>query len=95
MLSCFTPIPILFHSPPCSTLNPRAGFVGVFGTTTLNQTFIMDDLTRSAVIYARVSSENDRQDTTRQITDLQNYAIKEDIKIEKVFQEHISGVKKI
>lgn len=55
----------------------------------------MDDLTRSAVIYARVSSENDRQDTTRQITDLQNYAIKEDIKIEKVFQEHISGVKKI
>ena len=29
---------------------------------------------RSAVIYARVSSENDRQDTTRQITDLQGYA---------------------
>lgn len=55
----------------------------------------MDTLTRSAVIYARVSSENDRQDTKRQITDLQNYAARENIKIEKVFQEHISGVKKI
>lgn len=55
----------------------------------------MDTETRSAVIYARVSSENDRQDTTRQITDLQNYAAKEKIRIEKVFQEHISGVKKI
>jgi len=55
----------------------------------------MDNETRSAVIYARVSSENDRQDTTRQITDLQSYAGKENIKIEKIFQEHISGVKKI
>ena len=55
----------------------------------------MDNQTRSAVIYARVSSENDRQDTTRQITDLQSYANRENIKIEKIFQEHISGVKKI
>ena len=55
----------------------------------------MDTLTRSAVIYARVSSENDRQDTKRQTTDLQNYAARENITIEKVFQEHISGVKKI
>ena len=55
----------------------------------------MDNETRSAVIYARVSSENDRQDTTRQITDLQSYASRENIKIEKIFQEHISGVKKI
>lgn len=55
----------------------------------------MDNQTRSAVIYARVSSENDRQDTTRQITDLQSYASRENIKIEKIFQEHISGVKKI
>lgn len=54
----------------------------------------MDNETRSAVIYARVSSENDRQDTTRQITDLQSYASREKIKIEKIFQEHISGVKK-
>ncbi len=69
--------------------------MGVFGTTNLIQTFIMDNQTRSAVIYARVSSENDRQDTTRQITDLQFYASRENIKIEKIFQEHISGVKKI
>ena len=55
----------------------------------------MDNETRSAVIYARVSSENDRQDTTRQITDLQSYASRENIIIEKIFQEHISGVKKI
>ncbi len=69
--------------------------MGVSGTTNLNLTFIMDNEIRSAVIYARVSSENDRQDTTRQITDLQNYATRENIKIEKIFQEHISGVKKI
>jgi DNA invertase Pin-like site-specific DNA recombinase len=68
---------------------------GAFGTTTLIQTIIMDNETRSAVIYARVSSENDRQDTTRQITDLQSYASRENIIIEKIFQEHISGVKKI
>lgn len=55
----------------------------------------MDNQTRSAVIYARVSSENDRQDTTRQITDLQFYASRENIIIEKIFQEYISGVKKI
>ena len=55
----------------------------------------MDNSPRSAVIYARVSSENDRQDTTRQITDLQSYANRENIKIVKIFQEHISGVKKI
>lgn len=67
--------------------------MGVSGTTILIQTFIMDNLTRSAVIYARVSSENDRQDTTRQITDLQSYASRENNIIEKVFQEHISGVK--
>ena len=50
---------------------------------------------RSAVIYARVSSENDRQDTTRQITDLRNYAARENIIVKKVFTEHVSGVKKI
>ena len=55
----------------------------------------MDTKPRSAVIYARVSSENDRQDTKRQITDLQNYATRENIRIDKIFQEHISGVKKI
>ncbi len=49
-------------------------FTGVSGTTNLNQTLIMDKPPRTAVIYARVNSENDRQDTTRQITDLPGYA---------------------
>ncbi|WP_330941307.1 recombinase family protein [Bacteroides sp. MSB163] len=47
-----------------------------------------------AVIYARVSSNNDRQDTTRQIEDLRKYAVAQNIEIVNVFQEHISGAKK-
>ena len=43
-----------------------------------------------AVIYARVSSSNDRQDTTRQIEDLRKYAVSQNIEIVNVFQEHIS-----
>ena len=50
---------------------------------------------KTAVIYARVSSSNDRQDTSRQIEDLKKYAISQDIKIVNIFQEHISGAKKI
>ena len=85
----------MFHYPPCSTLSPNVAIVGVSGTTTLIQTLKMDNSPRSAVIYARVSSENDRQDTTRQITDLQNYASRENIVVKKVFTEKISGVKTI
>lgn len=47
-----------------------------------------------AVIYARVSSVGDRQDTTRQITDLKRYASVQGIEVVNVFQEHISGAKK-
>lgn len=47
-----------------------------------------------AVIYARVSSTNDRQDTTRQIEDLKRYANSQEIEVVSVFQEHISGAKK-
>lgn len=47
-----------------------------------------------AVIYARVSSAGDRQDTTRQITDLKRYASVQGIEVVNVFQEHISGAKK-
>ena len=50
---------------------------------------------KRAVIYARVSSANDRQDTTRQIEDLKRYALLQDIEIVRIFQEHISGAKKI
>ena len=47
------------------------------------------------LIYARVSSVNDRQDTKRQIEDLKGYALLQDIEIVRIFQEHISGAKKI
>lgn len=48
----------------------------------------------NAVIYARVSSTNDRQSTERQVVDLKNYADKSDIEVVKVFEEHVSGAKK-
>jgi len=51
-------------------------------------------MSTTAVIYARVSSVNDRQDTTRQIEDLKRYANSQDIEVVNIFQEHISGAKK-
>lgn len=48
----------------------------------------------NAVIYARVSSTTDRQNTDRQIADLNNYAQRNNIDVVKVFDEHISGAKK-
>lgn len=47
-----------------------------------------------AVIYARVSSANDRQDTTRQIEDLKRFANSHNIEVISIFEEHISGAKK-
>ena len=47
-----------------------------------------------AVIYARVSSVTDRQSTDRQVVDLRSYANTNNMNIVKVFEEHISGVKK-
>jgi len=49
---------------------------------------------KRAVIYARVSSENDRQDTSRQIKDLEKFSIAGNMVIEKIYEEHISGAKK-
>lgn len=48
----------------------------------------------TAVIYARVSSLNERQSTGRQVVDLQNYADRNNIEVVKVFEEHISGAKR-
>ena len=48
-----------------------------------------------AVIYARVSSQTDRQDTTRQVNDLKRFALSQDMEIVKTFEEHISGAKKL
>ena len=50
---------------------------------------------KKAVIYARVSSTNDRQDTARQIKDLENYAKSQNIRIVEIYEEHISGAKRI
>lgn len=49
---------------------------------------------KTAVIYARVSSANDRQDTTRQIEDLKRFANSQEIEVISIFEEHISGAKK-
>jgi DNA invertase Pin-like site-specific DNA recombinase len=49
---------------------------------------------KRAVIYARVSSENDRQDTSRQITDLRKHCKAQNMEIVKIYEEHISGAKK-
>ena len=50
---------------------------------------------KTAVIYARVSSTNDRQDTSRQIRDLEIYANSNSLTILKTYEEHISGSKKV
>lgn len=47
-----------------------------------------------AVIYARVSSVGDRQNTDRQISDLLDYVKYQNLEISKIFEEHISGAKK-
>lgn len=50
--------------------------------------------TKTAVIYARVSSIGDRQSTDRQVKDLSDYAVYQKMEVRKVFEEHISGAKK-
>lgn len=47
-----------------------------------------------AIIYARVSSLNDRQDTSRQVNDLQSYAERHGYIVVESFCEHISGAAK-
>lgn len=47
-----------------------------------------------AIIFARVSSTTDRQNTNRQVADLTSYANTNNIDIVKVFSEKISGGKK-
>ena len=47
-----------------------------------------------AVIYARVSSTTDRQNTDRQVSDLTAYAVGMTYEVCQVFTEHVSGAKK-
>lgn len=49
---------------------------------------------KKAVIYARVSSTTDRQNTERQVKDLSDYALRNDYEVTRVFEEHISGSKR-
>lgn len=49
---------------------------------------------KKAVIYSRVSSTGDRQDTSRQIRDLEILANQRNLIIEKTYEEHVSGAKK-
>jgi len=46
------------------------------------------------VIYARVSSTNGTQDYQRQINDLNTYAVSNNMTVEAVFAEKVSGAKK-
>ena len=49
---------------------------------------------KTAVIYARVSSVGDRQNTERQVYDLREYANRNDFQILRSFEEHVSGAKR-
>lgn len=48
----------------------------------------------TGIIYARVSSLGDRQNTERQISDLKQYAAYQNLEISRIFEEKISGAKK-
>ena len=48
----------------------------------------------NVAIYARVSSVGDRQSTERQVCDLTDYAKSKGYKVERIFEEHISGAKR-
>jgi len=48
----------------------------------------------NAVIYSRVSSESERQDTERQTTELKQYASRMGYNIVEVHEEKVSGFKK-
>lgn len=49
---------------------------------------------KKAVIYARVSSANDRQNTQRQVEDLTRFACKNEYDLVGTYQEHVSGAAK-
>ena len=49
---------------------------------------------KKAVIYARVSSIGDRQNTDRQVKDLTDYAAYKGYEVLGIYTEHISGAKK-
>ena len=52
------------------------------------------NMNTTAVIYARVSSIGDRQNTDRQISDLLDYVEYQKLELCKIYEEHVSGAKK-
>lgn len=50
-------------------------------------------MSSKAVIYARVSSEGDRQNTDRQVLDLQSYAGSAGLEVVRIFTEKASGAR--
>lgn len=54
----------------------------------------MESSIKKSVIYARVSSVGDRQNTARQVEDLTAYAERNGMELVKTYEEHISGAKK-
>ena len=49
---------------------------------------------RTCCLYCRVSSEGDRQSTTRQVEDLKKFCESNGYAIKGTYEEHISGAKK-
>lgn len=54
----------------------------------------MNGTLKNAIIYARVSSLGTRQDTSRQILDLTDYANRNNYNVVKIVDEHVSGAVK-
>lgn len=52
-----------------------------------------DDKMATAVIYARVSSESDRQNTERQVEDLKRYIAINEMELVATYEEKMSGAK--
>ena len=65
-----------------------------FESPFLCSTNTLINMSTTAVIYARVSSIGDRQNTDRQVSDLLDYVKYQNLEISKIYEEHISGAKK-
>lgn len=84
-------LPFVFNQPMCSKKSEKA-FEYTRNLYPLNTKIKMK--TKRAIIYARVSSVGDRQNTERQISDLTRYAEYSSLTVVRVFEEHISGAKR-
>ena len=72
----------------------KIGCLGVADRLKMKQKRFETKDMETAVIFARVSSSGDRQTTERQILDLTEYADRNGMRVEQIYEEHISGAKK-